>query len=272
MPSSVPMTAVSDVAWIIAAPLTNQALPSIIPTEGMLGLRSDGDIANGGDSSVSNEQRVLREAIDSQLRQVREGTSPRYIELLQLSLSDSQLDLATSEFERAGLLTVTGAGLGHSLSSVVSVEIEGVGPARLVVWISQDKLAFVPPAGTGTNRKVMVQTIGGLVSEGLSVSYAVPQVTDMDPTYGIVGPNHTAAFTVSGRHFGMGESKLERITIGGRDCSRLEFVGSTTVRCLEVAASSYISKRVIVVIDGQQSYPNAIFSPLGAPAVRAVSP
>jgi len=136
------------------------------------------------------------------------------------------------------------------------------------------------PRGVGANLEVVVTLAGGIrsdVAEGVSaggrasISYDLPSVEMIDPTYSLSG-NISADFVVTGEHFGNSQRDLDGITVGGSTCASSEWVSHTEVRCIGASGQEWDSRGVVVQVAGQSSLANALFEPMGAPEVQTVSP
>lgn len=153
-------------------------------------------------------------------------------------------------------LTINGSNFGLTATPTVG------GSVCPVTTRSHTQLVCTLPAGTGSNREVVVASLGR-TSNAATFSYAGPFVTSISPASGATAGN--VPLTINGLNFAAGST----VAVGGSNCPVVSQSGTDSIVCT-LPPGQGRDREVRVTSAGSTS--NVLAFSYDAPVITAVTP
>eukprot|EP00163_Fabomonas_tropica_P033242 TRINITY_DN863_c0_g1_i5.p1 TRINITY_DN863_c0_g1~~TRINITY_DN863_c0_g1_i5.p1 ORF type:complete len:6170 (-),score=768.16 TRINITY_DN863_c0_g1_i5:895-19404(-) len=128
-------------------------------------------------------------------------------------------------------------------------------------WVNDDMIICMLPRGTGPYHNISVDIDGQLstsTNDNKLFTYNAPVLYDHEPKGGFT--DGTSNITITGTNFGFDDA-LDRITVGGSECSVVSWINNTAVICqLPVGSGTGIDVRVEINNQFDTSPGNGMFT------------
>jgi hypothetical protein len=177
-----------------------------------------------------------------------------------------------------GVITVTGANFGNSLSDITNVTYgaNGAGASgSSIQWISPSVIRFTPGSLVANTAYKVIVTVLGQSSQASAVAFTAaptPIITAISPAD--INPNSATTLTLSGLNFGSQAADITSITYGptGTEytATGINWISATQASFVTNTSLSAGSVKAIISVFGQASAASAItVNPLPVPTLSA---